>query len=351
MAVIFEESLKKSLKSDGLLPVYILFGEDAYLKTHYLNKISKSIADSDDVFNYSKFVTGCDLQGVYDAVMQMPMMSDRKCVILNDYDFEHCSKAEFDRLTELISAVPKECTLILYFDSMETDHKKGAKFKNLISACEKNGGVAVCLNHRGKSELVKMLCDGAAKRGCKMDFSTGNYLVETAGEDINLLSSELTKLCAFVREGVITKADIDEVCTKTAEADIFKLSDFILSQNSTEALKMLDELFFMRTEPMSVLYTVSGVFTDMYRVFCAKAQSLPLSNVIKSFGYPKNKEFLVEKASKNLRKMDFEKLQLCLETLVSTDRKLKSFSSNQRGILEEMIIKLIYIIGEGKSLD
>ena len=51
MAIIFEEQLKISLKRDGLLPVYILFGEDAYLKGMYLNKISKSIADEDDIFN------------------------------------------------------------------------------------------------------------------------------------------------------------------------------------------------------------------------------------------------------------------------------------------------------------
>ncbi len=351
MAVVFEEALKKSLKTDGLLPVYILFGEDAYLKTSYLKKISKSIAEDDDVFNYSKFVTGCDLQEVYDSVMQLPVMSDKKCVVLNDYDFEHCSKADFDRLVLLLSEVPEECTLILYFDSMETDHKKGVKFKKLITACEKNHGLAVCLNHRSRAQLVKMLCDGAAKRNCKMDSSVGGYLVETAGEDINLLSSELTKLCAFVGEGAVTKAHIDEVCTKTVEADIFKLSDYILSGNSTEALKMLDELFFMRTEPMSIFYTVSGVFTDMYRVFCAKTQNVPLSEVAKSLGYPKNKEFLLDKASRNLKKMDFTRLSLCLEALVNTDKALKSFGSNPRCVLEEMIVKLIYIIAEGKSLD
>ena len=90
MAIVLEEALKESLKTGKLLPVYILVGEDAYLKTLYLNKISKSIADKDDIFNYSKFSGQCNLQDVYDSVMQMPMMSDRKCVILNDYDFKQC---------------------------------------------------------------------------------------------------------------------------------------------------------------------------------------------------------------------------------------------------------------------
>ena len=350
MAVLFEEALKKNLKSGAYLPVYILFGEDSYLKTTYLNKISRGIADEDDVFNFARFLNGCDLQEVYNAVMQMPVMADRKCVVLNDFDYLHCDPSELDRLVELINEVPQETTLILYFDGIETDSKKGVKFKKLISACEKNGGMAVALNHRSRAELVKMLCDGAAKRGCKMDTSVGNYLVETAGEDINLLRLELIKLCAFVKEGVITKAHIDEACTITVEANIFKLSDFILAQNTAEALKMLDKLFFMRCEPMSVFYTIAGVYTDIYRVYCAKNAGLPLSEVTKAFSY-KGKEFLVEKAGRNLNKFDSNKLTLSLDTLVKTDGLLKSFASNPRQIIEEMIVKLIYIIAKGESLD
>ncbi len=350
MAIIFEEALKQNLKNGQLLPVYILFGEDAYLKTIYLNKISKSIADKDDVFNYSRFVGQCDLQEVYDSVMQMPMMNDRKCVILNDYDFEHCSSSDFERLVSLISEVPLETTLILYFDSMEIDRKKGTKFKKIVSACEKSGGLAVALDHRSRSELVKMLCDDVAKRGCKMDMAVGNYLVETAGDDINLLRNELQKLCAFVGQGDITKAHIDEVCSVTVEANIFKLSDYIFAQNSTEALKMLDELFFMRTVPLSILYTVSGVFVDIYRAYCGKQSGKSNSEIALTFGY-KNKEFLIERAGKKLGKMDFKRIKLCLETLVKTDNALKSFGSSPRLILEEMVVRLIYIIAQGEALD
>lgn len=350
MAIIFEEALKKDLSKGTLLPVYILFGEDSYLKSNYLNKIRDKITTEDDVFNFSKFVNGCNLQEVYDAVMQLPIMSDRKCVILSDYDYLHCDPSELDRLAELIATVPEETTFILYFDSIETDAKKGTKFKKLISACEKNGGVAVELKHRSRAELVKMLCDGAGKRHCKMDYAVGNYLVEVSGDDINLLVNELTKLCAFVGEGVITKDHIDEVCTITVEANLYKLSDFVLSGNSTEALKMLDKLFFMRLEPIAVFYTIAGIFVDMYRVYSAKGVGVNLSEVTKTFSYG-NKAFLVEKAERNVRKMDFNRLRLCLNTLVATDNALKSFKANQRELLEEMIVKLIYIIAEGETLD
>ncbi len=350
MAVIFEEALKKELKSGKLAPVYILFGEDAYLKTTYLKKISGSIAEEDDVFNFCKFVGQCDLQTVYDAAMQMPFMSERKCIILNDYDYLHCAPSELDRLLEIISLIPSDVTLIMYFDGIETDSKKGTKFKKLISAAEKAGGFAVELNHKSRAELAKMLSSGAAKRGCKLDSAAAGYLVDTAGEDINLLKNELEKLCAFAKNGAITKQTVDEVCTKTVEANIFKLSDFILACNSTSALNSLDELFFLRIEPMSVFYTVAGVFTDMYRVYCARLAGVPISEISKRFGY-RGREFLLEKAGRNLQKFDFKRLKLCLDTCVKSDKAVKTFGSDPRQVLEEMIVKLIYIIAEGETVD
>lgn len=350
MAVIYEDALKKNIASGKLLPVYLLFGEDAFLKTTYLNKISRSIAEPDDVFNYCKFTGQCDLQAVYDAAMQLPFMNERKCIILNDYDFLNCSKTDFDRLTQLIEEIPPEVTLIMYFDSVETDVKKGTKFKKLISVSEKVGGAAVALNHRTRAELVKMLCDGAAKRKCRMDSSVGNYLVETSGDDINLLRNELEKLCAFVGEGIITKNHIDEACVKTVEANVYRLSDCVLSCNSTEALKILDNLFFTRLEPMIILSTVSAVFVDMYRVFAARQQGLGVNDVVKAFDY-KNRAFAVEKAAKNLHKFDFKKLNLCLKALTKADKDLKSFGSDGRNVLEQLIVKLIYIIAKGEALD
>lgn len=350
MAIAFEENLKKNIASGQLLPVYILFGDDGYLKKNYADKISRKIADPDDIFAYSKFTADCDLQDVYDAVMQLPITSDKKCIVLEDYDFEHCSKTDLDRLNALLSDMPDTAVLIMRFDSVEIDSKKSSKFKKLVSSAEKSGGMAVKLDHRKMPELVKMLSDGASKRGCRMDQSVARYLVETAGDDINLLRNELFKLCAFVGSGVITKETVDKVCVKTVEASVYNLSRHIMSCDITAALSTLDELFFMRIEPMIILYTVSAVYVDMFRIYAAKASGKGISDVASGFGY-KGREFVLEKAAGNLRKLDFKKLSLSLKALTDADKSLKSFGGDGRIILEQLIIRLIYIIVKGESVD
>ncbi len=350
MAIVFEEAIKKDIAQKQLAPVYILFGDDGFLKKSYIDKISRLIAEPDDVFNYCKFTSECDLQEVYDAAMQMPFGNDKKFILLDDYDFEHCSKLELDRLYELLCDMPDTAVLVFRIESVDFDAKKSGKFKGLVSSAEKSGGKAVNLNHRTVPELIKMLTNGASKRGLRMDSSVAKYLIETSGDDINLLSNELIKLCAFKREGTITKETVDLVCSKTVEASVFNLSKYIMNGDSTAALSLLDELLFMRIDPMSIFYNISSAYVDMLRIYAAKNEGVSVPQVAEKFAYG-NKKFLLETAERNLRKFDFKKLSLSFDEIIKADTALKSFRAQERVILEQLIIRLIYIIAKGESVD
>lgn len=350
MAVINEDAFKSRIKSGSLAPIYILFGDDGYLKKMYAEKLTKMTADKDDIFNFCRFGADCDLQEVYDFLWQIPIMADKKCAVLCDYDFERCSKTDFDKLLSLVTDCPDTALLIIWFDSLEIDGKKSSKFKKLVSSAEKCGGAAVSLNHRRAPELIKMLTDGAAKRGCKMDSAAARYLVESAGEDINTLVNELDKLCYYLPKGEITKAAVDYVCVKTPEASVYNLSKQIFARQSGEALRTLDELFFMRFEPMMILYTVASPYIDMYRLYTLKKSGADRRELLELYGY-KGREFLIDRAAQNLRLFDFKKLSLSFEALVDADRRLKSYGADGRIILEQLVIRLIYIIAKGEAVD
>ncbi len=210
MAMINEQQLKNQIKS-GDKRVYILLGNDGYLKKLYAKKIGETCALEDDIFNYQKFTFQNDLQEVYDAVLQFPMMSDKKFVCLTDFDFEKCDKTDYEKLCTLISDTPDTCIFVLLFDALEVTYKKNKKFEKLVSLAEKNNGAAVLLDHRTTPELIKMLTNGAQKRGCKFDSAAAKYLIESVGEDIDTLKNELEKLCYFVDGKDITKEIIDKV--------------------------------------------------------------------------------------------------------------------------------------------
>ena len=350
MAVCFEQMLANNIKSGNLLNTYFIFGDDAYLKKMYVDRIVDKSVDREDVFNFLKFDDSASLQEVYDAKEEFPMMADKKCVVLCDYDFEHASKSDFDKLMELLSNPVDTTVFIFWCNNLEFDFKRNDKAKKLAAATEKGGGMAVQLNHRQVSDLRKMLLDGAAKRGTSFESGAAEYLIQNCGEDINVLRNELEKLCAYVGHGSISKKHIDYVSVKSIEASIYDLAREIFGKNIDKSMVLLDELFYNRTEPSIILHSIFTVFIDIYRVSAATEAGLKITDIAKYFGYG-NREFVLKKAEDYARKTDKKKLKLCFDEIVAADSAFKSFASNERIILEELIVKLIYILSKGEKLD
>lgn len=348
MAVTAEFQLIKLLKSDfSSVRSFILFGEDLYLLDFHSKKISSKSFDGDPFFNFQKFSGEINLSDVANAVEQMPMMADKKCIFIDDFDFEHCAKSDFDSLCAILEDIPDYCTVILRFETVECDIKRSAKFKKLVSCAEKGKGIAVNLEHRRAAELAKMLCDGAKKRGCELDRPTAEYAVEVIGDDISTLENELNKLCFYKENGKIEKADIDVACTRSVEASVYDYVSCIFAGNASKALKKLDDMFYLHTEPMIILYTAASSFVDMFRLNSAYKVKKGKNEVASDFSY-KNKAFLLDKAAANLRKYDSRKLSLSLNELIKTDSALKSFGADPKLVLEEMTLKLIYIAVKGE---
>lgn len=351
MSIINEDQLKKDISSARLAPAYILCGEDAYLKKLYYDRIAEKAVDGDPFFNLQDFNADCDLQSVYDAVSQYPVMSERKCVRLTDYDFEHCSSADFERLCAILGELYDSCVLILRFETVpfDAESKKAGKAKKVLAALEKGGGKAAVLGHRRPAELAKILCDGAEKRGCKMDAAVARYLTETVGNDLNILQNELEKLTNYIPGGVIDRETVDKVCIKTVEASVYDLTSHIFNCDVDGALQLLGELFYMRIEPMVILYTVFSAYTDIYRAFAASQDGVPLSAAAAAFDYGK-RTFLLERASRRLRRFDAKKLSLSFTALLEADKSFKSFGADGRIILEKLTVRLCWIIAKGTAV-
>lgn len=350
MPFVNEATVNSDIKANDLRYCYVVFGEDRYLKKRLVEKLSSSVADKDDFFNFQQFDNDSSLQEVYDSLQQYPMMSDKKCVILKDYNFEDCEKEDFDRLIQLCKDDVPTAVFILWFDFTEFDTKKNEKFKKLCAAAEKGNARVVDVPYRSIAELSKMLCDGAKKRGCTLAYDTAVFMVQTVGTEIETLQNELEKVCAYVGSGEITEREVKNVCIQTIEQSVYNLSGNILSGNVSAALKVLDELFFMRVQPMAIFYTVAGVYVDLCRAYGAREGGVSVSQAVKDFSY-KNKSFLLERAARQIGKINKKRLSLSLNELMETDKRFKSNGTDNREVLEEMIVRLSYIATEGKSID
>ena len=351
MPILYEEDIRRDINSKLFSQIYLIFGDDLYLKNHYKDTLAKKSYDGDPFFNLQKFEGDCDLQEVFDAVNQFPMMAQRKCVVLSDFDFEHCSKSDFDRFIELFSNANDTCVLVVSFDNINFDAKRGAKEKKIISAVEKMGGKCVEINHRSITALVKTLSDGAKKRGCNFGEIAARHLIEISGNDLSTLQNELNKLCAFVGSGDISKQIVEQIAVKSVDASVYEYVKQIFAGNVSSAIKVLDDMFFMRIEPMVILSVASSSYVDIYRAHTANLAGATKADISADFKYPKNKLFLIDRATTTLKKFNGVKLRLSLQALAEADKALKSFGADPRAVLEQLTVKLVYILTKGETVD
>lgn len=339
-----EELLAKELKSGKLSNVYLIYGNDSFLKHYYFEKLSSLAYSGDPFFNFQKFGYDCDMQDVYDAVNQFPMMADSKCVVLNDYDIFSCSKDEFDKLCKLVTEVEEGCVLIIMFDFFDFSQKTDSKVKRLREAVASAGGRIYELNHRVRGNLIRTLMNGAKKRNVVLAEKDAAYLVDAVGEDLNILSNELEKLCNYTKTGTITREDIENVSVWDINASVYDYVGCITDGNVSKALKLLDKMFYMRTEPLAILFNIGTVYVDMYRALAAKRGARTRSDIVKDFAYPSNKTFVVDRANRYISRFDFDKIDKSFDCLIKTDRALKRYGGDQRQLLEQTTVELADIL-------
>lgn len=345
-----DKTLKSSLASGAILPVYLVCGEDSYLKQQALNRIISATVSPDDDMNLVKYNFGVSLQEVYDELNGFPLMADRKCVVLGEFDIEKSAQSEFDNLIEIINDPCDTSVFVLYFGNDEIDLKKSKRVKALVSAVTKVGGDVVCLDHKSPDELARLLCASAKKHGLVLSPKNAQYITEICSTDIEFLTNELKKLCAYTKEGEITKEIIDSVCVKSVEASIYDLAGKIIYGDTAGVMKLLDELYYMNIDTMPVFYSIASTFVNMYRAYHAKAEGKNLEKTAEEFKMG-NKGFLLTRSAGYLKKFDLKKLELSFDAILKTEKELKSYALNERNAIEKLVVRLIYIMKTGEALD
>lgn len=344
MSKLNESQLKEQIKSNHFSNAYLIYGEESYLKEHYISQLKKKIVDPTfESFNLHQF-EGKDtsLDDILKDAQMLPMMSEYNLVLVRDYPVEK-SKADLKLLSEFLADVPESTILILVYDAIEPDIKS-ASFKKIITAFD-NAGAVVNMEKRSENDVAKLLVSGAKKRGSVLDMSNAKYLVSVSGNDLKNLLNELDKLSYFAQGREITKDIIDNMATKCLQARVYDLSKSVVAGNSDMAYSVLDTLFNMKEDPILILAVIGGVYVDMYRVKCAKTAGCSYDDVAKHYNY-RGREFALRNASRDCANLSENQLRESLDEIMNTDLKLKSTATDKKLLLEELIVKLILIARE-----
>lgn len=340
MANFDEKSLKAHIRSGEFYPLYLIYGDEDYLKKVYVDMIcEKNVSGAFESFNLQKFDgKDAELQDIFEQASIVPMMSDKRCLVVEDYKLEGANDKDLSQIASYAESCP-ETSIVIF-------HQKNAGFsltkaKRAADIIAKHGAVCL-LNKRTGNDLIKPLISSASKQGCILSPQTANYLVSQVGDDFNVLVNELHKVCGYAAGGEITKAHIDAVAVKTDDVKIYYLTKALMQKDFDRAYKVLHTLLKQKVQAEYILGTIVSSYVDMYRarvsLFCGeRAEALA-----GDFGY-KNAAFRLTNAARDSSKFDLPTLRKCLEVLSEADMKLKKSHDDEVIVLEQLMVKLFLV--------
>ncbi|ROR30585.1 DNA polymerase III delta subunit [Mobilisporobacter senegalensis] len=249
-------TIKEHIKLNTYKPVYLLYGEESYLKNLYKNKLKEGILLGSDEMNYSHFEgKGIEINKVIEIAETLPFFSDRRLIMIENSGL---FKAQND-LADYIKRIP-EGTHIVFVES-EVD-KRNRLFKAV-----KDIGVISEMNGLDENNLKLWITSILDKDNKKITGNTLMYFLNKSGTDMENISQELEKLICYTMEReVITSEDIDEICTTQISNKIFQMIDAIASKKQSNALSLYYDLLSLREKPMSILFLITRHFNMLYQV-------------------------------------------------------------------------------------
>lgn len=330
-------TLSQKLKNDRFSKFYVIYGEEDYLKKQAVDKITQKAVTACETFNLQRFDGVPEMQLLEDAVMNIPVMSEHKCVIIRDAEPKSFNADEWKKLQEILKNLPRECILIIYYDAARPSAKKDKRFASLLTLANKEGQVEE-INGADDNELLQFIAKRAAENGCEINSVAARYLIDSCGDGMNNIGCELDKICALANGGKITKDIIDRLVVKPVTTNIYDLAKAVVNGRTDLAMKILDELFYIKEEPIVILSALSGKFCDLYRAKAALSAGKQQADVMKDFGY--KIKWPVQYAYNDARNINIDFLAKALEILMSADRELKSTSAQPRVVFEKTLIEL-----------
>ncbi len=238
--------------------IYLLYGTDKEIINNELKKIIKNI-DNNDITKYS--IDSVDINNIIRDISTISMFGNKRIVIVdNAYIFTANKSIEnLNILEEYIknNKFDNYLIFITYNDKIDTRKKitKIIKEKGKIIECKKGD----------KNYLEDYIKEYLNNNNYKIQDI--NYFIEIVGTNLGNIKNELDKLFMYkLKDKKIYNVDIDKICIKTMEEEIFSLTDAIILNDINKSLYLLEQFLNKSYDEIYILNLLATQFRFLLQV-------------------------------------------------------------------------------------
>jgi DNA polymerase-3 subunit delta len=315
------------------LPVYVLPGDEEFLKRQALSLIRQIVLEADDnAFGLSTHAGDkAAFATVFDELDTLPFLSPRRLVVIENADpFVTLNRPALEKY---VTEPAAHGVLVLDVKAWPAN----TRLAKLVSP----DGTITCKAPAPYKLPEWCVRWATARHGKQLAQPAAQLLVELVGPDMGLLDQELAKLAVYVGDrSRIDSPDVDKLVGSSRAENTWKIFDAIGNGRAGEALQILDRLFEQGEEPMRVLGAFSMQLRRLAQAARLTQQGQSLAAALDRAGVP---PFAVKGCEQQIRHLGRRRLDRLYDWLLELDQGLKGGSElPAQTLLERFVVRLAH---------
>lgn len=318
------QTLAQDMKNHSFKPVYLLYGEETFLKNSYKNQMKAAITAGDNM-NFNQFEgKGIDVREMISLADTMPFFAEKRLILVEDSGF---FKTASDELVSYLSRMPD--TTCLIFVESEVD-KRSKMFKKV-----KEVGYAAEMERQDSAQLSRWAGTILAREGKKITGHTMELFLNMTGDDMENIRMELEKLISFTlgRE-IITDEDLEAICTVRITNKIFDMVTAIVNRQTKKAMDLYEDLLTLKEPPMRILFLIARQFNLTLQVKELMGKGMDRGGIASKLKIP---PFAAGKIMPQARSFSREQILSYVNLCVDSEEAVKTGKLNDRMAVELLL--------------
>ncbi|MBQ6059252.1 MAG: DNA polymerase III subunit delta [Clostridia bacterium] len=335
--------LRRDLKAGILRSPYLFYGEEEYLKRHYIGEIRTLLQTRFGSHDTVSFREDFSADAFADAVETPPFSAGSRLILLEEVEPALLPKEDLAAFKALLGDLPDEVAVVICYGDdflegpIDRSKRREARIKELAKLC-----FSVEFPLQSPAALTNWAGRRLAAQGIVADQDALDYLLFLCDNRMTALIKELEKLAALCAQTQrVTKANVAEIVMPSSESDMYEVVSCMTAHDYDKALTKLDACRKNREAPTAVTAALGGAFCELlFAKTAADAGKNEVDALLFAFRIRPSKRYFIRQYLRDAPRIPHGYPEMAVKVLSEVDILQKSSAADPWLLLEQGIERI-----------
>jgi len=315
-------------------PLYLFIGEEDFFSEECVDRLVRDLLTEDTkAFNLDVvYGSKADASQVMAHAASFPMMSDRRVVVIREFDKLLSGDAEKELVSSYVARPLESTCLVLLAEKPDFRTKPYNDLKKI--------GAVYSFNRLYDNQVPGWIAARCKSLEREIDLEACRLMQAYIGNSLRAIQNELEKLFTYLGERKrVTPEDVADVVGVSRGYTVFDLQNAIGKKNMSEALRIVKRMTETGEAPQLSIVMLTRYFHLIWKVQDMLRQGASEPEVIAA---TRISPYYFKDYAEAARRYSSAQIENSFGVLLQADVQLKSTSPDPTHLMEMLVYSLIH---------